>query len=237
MRTAKYVAAETWRRRDEIDDEHLGSGRLIELELTNVLDDADDFPRAFPAIDLSPEGRSIEKAAVREGATDQRLAPGRSPPLNVRPWRDAQSHGLDEPRTHRVQAGIRALGTLTGRKGPWTDVTREPLLNQRQVVRIANRGDTGQSCQSRNESIGEGHALGTRQTQRRGLKRQDVRRVVSTLDIRQPQKAVNQQRATDQQHHRHRDLGYHESAANAMTHLLLAEEIHIALSRLAGSPE
>ena len=68
--------------------------------------------------------------------------------------------------------------------------------------------------------------------ERRGLKRQDVCGVVATLDTRQPQEAVNQQRAADEQHHGHRDLGHDEGPANPMTHLLLAEQIRVALARL-----
>ena len=131
-----------------------------------------------------------------------------------------------------MQARVGARRALTGRERPWTDITREPLLNQRKVIGISNGGHTWQPCQSRNQSIGEAHALRTRQTRAARPESQDVRRVVSTLDIRQPQKAVNQQGSPDEQHDSHRDLGHDEGAADSMAHLFFAEQIRVALARL-----
>ena len=49
----------------------------------------------------------------------------------------------------------------------------------------------------------------------RDLERHDVRRVVSGVDLRQLDKAANQQSAAGQKHHREADLGDHERTAHA----------------------
>ena len=43
---------------------------------------------------------------------------------------------------------------------------------------------------------------------------------VSAFDAREPQEAMNQQRATNEQHDGHRNLGNDERAANAMARVL-----------------
>ena len=78
-------------------------GWLIEQELTNVLDNADDFPGDFALIDLATEGGSVEEAAIGERATDERLSPGGLAGAERASLDDAQPQGLDEPRTHGVQ--------------------------------------------------------------------------------------------------------------------------------------
>jgi hypothetical protein len=88
----------------------------------------------------------------------------------------------------------------------------------------------GQGRQSRDKTIGKGHVFCARWPLRRGLERQHVGRVVSALDAREPQEAVNQQPATNEQHDGHRDFRDDEGAPDSMTHVLLAEHVRLALT-------
>src|SRR5687767_884929 len=102
----------------------------MQIEMPHVLDNADDFPRSAPAVDLSPDGRPIEEAAGGKGATDQRLAPCELAGAERAPLDDAQPHRLDQPWAHRVQAGVRSRCAHPRGKRPGADITRETLLDQ-----------------------------------------------------------------------------------------------------------
>ena len=147
--------AKTGRCRDEVNDEHLGAGRPMEIELPDVLDDADDFPRGFPCVDLAPQSRAIEETAIRKRSADERLTTRRFSGTERSPLHDAQPDRLGETRADRVQARIRPWRSLAGCHWPRAHITREALLNQRQVVGVSNCRHARQGSQSRDEAIGK----------------------------------------------------------------------------------
>src|SRR4029078_2407205 len=113
--------------------------------------------------------RAVEETAVRKRSADQGFATCELAGTERSPLHDPQPDGLREARTDRMKTRIWTGRSLSGRHGTSAHIAAEPLLDQRQVVRIATRRHPGQGRQSRDKTIGKGHVFCARWPLRRGL--------------------------------------------------------------------
>jgi hypothetical protein len=175
---------------------------------------------------VTPERGAVEERAAGERLRDQRFAVRGFAVAERTSFNQPHPQRRDEARAYRVHAGHRIRGPLRAasrhRRG-WTQVAPEPLLYKRQVVGVAGSDNARHGAEPFDQLIGKGLGLRTARHSRRRLKREDIGWIVATLDGRQPVEAVNQQRAADQQRHRHCDFNDHERVAHARTGAALRE--------------